>query len=168
MKALLLVSLHLDLDRIEKDAALGNSPLFFGGRLHLLRPSFSLTGTQKNGVWPRNSTRRTSSCTNGPMHRSSRTTNLQVGWCVKYYLSSIPSYDWPLSSFGISKSRHQNWRAISPGNGLCLVEWLIRMVMCRFLRSYFEGVKRGYLTRDPSKVNDPHVCDPYINSAASA
>ncbi|KAF8238144.1 glycoside hydrolase family 5 protein [Tricholoma matsutake] len=28
--------------------------------------------------------------------------------------------------------------------------------------SYLEGVKRGYLTKDPSKVHDPHVCDEYI------
>ncbi|TRM58757.1 glycoside hydrolase superfamily [Schizophyllum amplum] len=28
--------------------------------------------------------------------------------------------------------------------------------------SYFDGVKRGYLTVDPSEVHDPHVCDPYI------
>ncbi|KAL5492617.1 hypothetical protein ACEPAI_4064 [Sanghuangporus weigelae] len=28
--------------------------------------------------------------------------------------------------------------------------------------SYFEAVKRGYFTKDPSKFNDPHVCDAYI------
>ncbi|KAK0457249.1 glycoside hydrolase family 5 protein [Desarmillaria tabescens] len=28
--------------------------------------------------------------------------------------------------------------------------------------SYLEGVKRGYFTRDPSKVNDTHVCDSYV------
>ncbi|KAF8887331.1 glycoside hydrolase family 5 protein [Infundibulicybe gibba] len=28
--------------------------------------------------------------------------------------------------------------------------------------SYLEGVKRGYLNKDPAKLNDPHVCDPYI------
>ncbi|KAK0482736.1 glycoside hydrolase family 5 protein [Armillaria novae-zelandiae] len=28
--------------------------------------------------------------------------------------------------------------------------------------SYLEGVKRGYFTRDPSKLNDAHVCDSYI------
>ncbi|KAK0442663.1 glycoside hydrolase family 5 protein [Armillaria borealis] len=28
--------------------------------------------------------------------------------------------------------------------------------------SYLEGVKRGYFTRDPSKLNDTHVCDSYI------
>ena len=31
-----------------------------------------------------------------------------------------------------------------------------------FLRSYFEGLDRGYLTKDPSQYNDPNVCDPYI------
>ncbi|KAG7093045.1 hypothetical protein E1B28_009339 [Marasmius oreades] len=28
--------------------------------------------------------------------------------------------------------------------------------------SYFEGVRRGYLTRDPAQIKDPHVCDPFI------
>ncbi|KAK0202423.1 glycoside hydrolase family 5 protein [Desarmillaria ectypa] len=28
--------------------------------------------------------------------------------------------------------------------------------------SYLEGVKRGFLTRDPSQLNDTHVCDGYI------
>ncbi|PBK91927.1 glycoside hydrolase family 5 protein [Armillaria gallica] len=28
--------------------------------------------------------------------------------------------------------------------------------------SYLEGVKRGYFTRDPSKLNDTHMCDDYI------
>ncbi|KAF5371728.1 hypothetical protein D9758_003402 [Tetrapyrgos nigripes] len=29
--------------------------------------------------------------------------------------------------------------------------------------SYMEGVKRGYLTRDPAALHNPNVCDPYIN-----
>lgn len=32
--------------------------------------------------------------------------------------------------------------------------------LCR--RSYLEGVRRGYLTKDPSQLNDPHVCDAYV------
>ncbi|KAI0731016.1 glycoside hydrolase superfamily [Earliella scabrosa] len=28
--------------------------------------------------------------------------------------------------------------------------------------SYFEGLRRGYLTKDPSKLHDPDVCAPYI------
>ncbi|KAK0184955.1 glycoside hydrolase family 5 protein [Armillaria mellea] len=31
-----------------------------------------------------------------------------------------------------------------------------------YYRSYLEGIKRGYFTRDPSKLNDTHVCDSYI------
>ena len=32
-----------------------------------------------------------------------------------------------------------------------------------------EGLKLGYLTMDPSKVNDPNVCAPYKkNSSASS
>ncbi|KAJ7813139.1 glycoside hydrolase family 5 protein [Mycena olivaceomarginata] len=35
--------------------------------------------------------------------------------------------------------------------------------------SYLEGVRRGYLTKDPSKYNDPNVCAPYIiHPSASA
>ncbi|RDB18518.1 Glucan endo-1,6-beta-glucosidase B [Hypsizygus marmoreus] len=37
--------------------------------------------------------------------------------------------------------------------------------------SYLEGVRRGYLTKDPSKLLDPHVCDQYIrnvNTTASS
>ncbi|KAH9851872.1 glycoside hydrolase family 5 protein [Lenzites betulinus] len=33
--------------------------------------------------------------------------------------------------------------------------------------SYLEGVKRGFLTKDPSKVNDPNVCAPYVNATSS-
>ncbi|KAM5531475.1 hypothetical protein V8D89_014865 [Ganoderma adspersum] len=29
--------------------------------------------------------------------------------------------------------------------------------------SYLDGVKRGYLTQDPSKVHDSNVCAPYVN-----
>ncbi|EFI27326.1 hypothetical protein CC1G_14799 [Coprinopsis cinerea okayama7 len=28
--------------------------------------------------------------------------------------------------------------------------------------SYMEGIRRGYFTKDPSKLNNPRVCDPYI------
>ncbi|KAG6819833.1 hypothetical protein H0H93_008090 [Arthromyces matolae] len=31
--------------------------------------------------------------------------------------------------------------------------------------SYLDGVKLGFLTKDPSKLNDPNVCDPYITTA---
>ena len=31
-----------------------------------------------------------------------------------------------------------------------------------FFRSYLEGLRLGYLTQDPSKFNDPNVCDPYL------
>ncbi|KAF7370984.1 Glycoside hydrolase [Mycena sanguinolenta] len=34
--------------------------------------------------------------------------------------------------------------------------------------SYLEGVKRGYLTKDPSKYNNPDVCVPYIRSKSAA
>ncbi|KAG5653998.1 hypothetical protein H0H81_008580 [Sphagnurus paluster] len=34
--------------------------------------------------------------------------------------------------------------------------------------SYLEGVKRGYLTKDPSKLLDPRVCDSYVKSSVAA
>ncbi|KAH8104124.1 glycoside hydrolase family 5 protein [Cristinia sonorae] len=34
--------------------------------------------------------------------------------------------------------------------------------------SYLEGLKRGYLTQDPSQVHNPHVCDPYKNVSTAA
>ena len=35
--------------------------------------------------------------------------------------------------------------------------------MVLFHRSYLEGLKRGYLTQDPSQYHDPNVCGPYRN-----
>ncbi|KAI0271117.1 hypothetical protein BGY98DRAFT_206241 [Russula aff. rugulosa BPL654] len=34
--------------------------------------------------------------------------------------------------------------------------------------SYFEGLKRGYLTKDPSQLNDPDVCVPYRNISSNS
>ena len=99
------------------------------GHVCLLRSSLSLTDAQQNGVCRRNSMRRTSSCINGPMPRSSHTANLQVGSCVQSSLVSMPSVDWPLSSFGISKSRSPHWRTILLGNGLSLTQWLVGVVI---------------------------------------
>jgi len=31
-------------------------------------------------------------------------------------------------------------------------------------RSYMEGLRRGYLTKDPSKFNDPDVCVPWVRT----
>ncbi|PIL24783.1 hypothetical protein GSI_12669 [Ganoderma sinense ZZ0214-1] len=33
--------------------------------------------------------------------------------------------------------------------------------------SYLDGVKRGYLTKDPSQVHDPNVCASYVNATSS-
>ena len=35
-------------------------------------------------------------------------------------------------------------------------------------RSYLEGLKRGYLTQDPSKYHNPNVCAPYRKAAVLA
>ncbi|KXN80826.1 Glucan endo-1,6-beta-glucosidase B, partial [Leucoagaricus sp. SymC.cos] len=34
--------------------------------------------------------------------------------------------------------------------------------------SYLEGVRRRYFTKDPSRLHDPNVCDPYTNSSSVA
>ncbi|KAI9509114.1 glycoside hydrolase family 5 protein [Russula earlei] len=34
--------------------------------------------------------------------------------------------------------------------------------------SYFEGLERGYLTKDPAQFHDPNVCVPYRNSSDSS
>jgi len=34
--------------------------------------------------------------------------------------------------------------------------------------SYFEGLDRGYLTKDPSQLHDPNVCVPYRNVSGSS
>jgi len=34
--------------------------------------------------------------------------------------------------------------------------------------SYMEGLRRGYLTKDPSQLHDPNVCAPYINQTSNA
>lgn len=33
-----------------------------------------------------------------------------------------------------------------------------------YIRSYKEGIRLGYLTKDPSKFNNASVCEPYISS----
>ncbi|OCB87636.1 glycoside hydrolase family 5 protein [Sanghuangporus baumii] len=34
--------------------------------------------------------------------------------------------------------------------------------------SYYEAIERGYMTKDPSEFNDPHVCDAYITNSTSS
>jgi len=34
--------------------------------------------------------------------------------------------------------------------------------------SYFEGLRRGYFTMDPSQLHDPNVCVPYRNSSSNS
>ena len=34
-------------------------------------------------------------------------------------------------------------------------------------RSYFQGLKLGYLTQDPSQYNNPDICAPYIKDSTS-
>ena len=41
-------------------------------------------------------------------------------------------------------------------------------VLIQISRSYLEGVKLGFLTKDPSQLHDPNVCAPYINKTSSS
>ena len=33
--------------------------------------------------------------------------------------------------------------------------------------SYLDGIKRGYLTKDPSAYNNASVCDPYVVASSA-
>ncbi|TFK19960.1 glycoside hydrolase family 5 protein [Coprinopsis marcescibilis] len=102
---------HLcNLDRIEKDAALGNTPLWFG--------EWSLS-TQF-------------SATDAFLHK----------WADAQKLQYSKGAGWIFWNFKIE---------ISARAGNTARQW-----------SYMEGLRRGYFTLDPSKLHDPHVCDPYV------
>ncbi|KAF8651858.1 hypothetical protein AX16_004632 [Volvariella volvacea WC 439] len=101
---------HLcNLDRIEKDAALGNTPLFFG--------EWSLA-TQF-------------SASDAFLRR----------WADAQKLQYSKDAGWIFWNF-----------KIEPTAGTAR-QW-----------SYYEGLRRGYLTKDPSQYHDPHVCDAYVRN----
>ncbi|KAF5379499.1 hypothetical protein D9615_006486 [Tricholomella constricta] len=104
-----------NLDRIEADAALGNSPLYFGE--WALPTQFQATDAFLR-KWA---------------DAQKRAYSKDAGWIF-----------W---NFKIE---------ISTKAGDLARQW-----------SYLEGVKRGYLTKDPSQLIDPHVCDSYVQSAAA-
>ncbi|GLB41592.1 putative glycosyl hydrolase 5 (cellulase A) family protein [Lyophyllum shimeji] len=108
---------NCNLDRIQRDAVRGNSPLLFG-------------------EW--------SLATQFPA-----TDKFLFKWADAQKRSYAMGAGWIFWSFKIEKSDLANDLAR---------QW-----------SYFEGVKRGFLTKDPAQLNDPNVCDPYLrNKTASA
>jgi hypothetical protein len=100
-----------NLNRVQADAALGNSPLWFG--------EWSLS-TQ-----------------------FSATDEFIKKWADAQKFAYGKGAGWIFWNFRIEDS---------PSAAIYNRQW-----------SYLEGVSRGYLTEDPSKFHDPHVCDPYIN-----
>ncbi|KAJ8518078.1 hypothetical protein ONZ45_g4797 [Pleurotus djamor] len=98
-----------NLNRVEADAALLNTPLWFGE--WALSTQFAAT--------------------DGFLRQ----------WADAQKLAYNKGQGWIFWSFKIEKS---------PLAGDMARQW-----------SYTEGVRRGYLTRDPRAFNDPHVCDKY-------
>ncbi|KAF8075187.1 glycoside hydrolase family 5 protein [Lyophyllum atratum] len=108
---------NCNLDRVESDAALGNTPLYFG-------------------EWAL------------PTQFSASDAFLRK-WADAQKRAYSKGAGWIYWNFKIEKSAKA---------GDTARQW-----------SYLEGVRLGYLTKDPSKLLDPNVCDPYLaNSTASA
>ncbi|KAG6381772.1 glycoside hydrolase family 5 protein [Boletus reticuloceps] len=106
-----------NLQRIQNDAALGNSPLWFG-------------------EW-------------GLPTQFYATDKFLCKWADAQKLAYSKGAGWLFWNFKTEISKLTN------GTGLAR-QW-----------SYLEGVKLGFLTKDPADYNDPNVCDPYINSTHS-
>ncbi|KAJ7355770.1 glycoside hydrolase family 5 protein [Mycena albidolilacea] len=106
-----------NLNRVQNDAVLGNSPLWFG-------------------EW-------------GLPVQFNTTDDFLKQWADAQKLAYGQGAGWIFWNFKVE---------ISDLAGDLAREW-----------SYLEGVRRGYLTKDPSKYNDPNVCAPYIiHPSASA
>ncbi|KAG5640502.1 hypothetical protein DXG03_008285 [Asterophora parasitica] len=101
-----------NLDRIEKDASLGNAPLYFGE------------------------------------------------WALPTQFQASDAF--------LRKWADAQKRAYSQGAGWIFWNFKVEQPSTARQWSYLEGVKRGYLTRDPSQYNDPRVCDPYVRTSAAA
>ncbi|KAF9261242.1 glycoside hydrolase family 5 protein [Marasmius fiardii PR-910] len=101
-----------NLKRVENDAALRNTPLWFG-------------------EW-------------GLPTQFDATDDFLTKWADAQKIAYTKGKGWIFWNFKIE---------ISQEAGDLAREW-----------SYFEGVRRGYLTQDPSQVKDPHVCDSFIQN----
>ncbi|KAJ8092784.1 hypothetical protein PM082_023612 [Marasmius tenuissimus] len=99
-----------NLKRVEADAELGNSPLWFG-------------------EW-------------GLPTEFNATDEFLFKWADAQKLAYTKGDGWIFWNFKIEISKEANDTAR---------QW-----------SYFEGVRRGYLTKDPTQLHDPKVCEPYV------
>ncbi|KAG9224177.1 hypothetical protein CCMSSC00406_0006845 [Pleurotus cornucopiae] len=99
-----------NLRRVENDAAVGNSPLWFGE--WALSTQFDASD------------------------------DFLRDWADAQKLAYSKGQGWIFWSFKIE---------ISPEAGDTARQW-----------SYTEGVKRGYLTRKPAELHNPHVCDDFV------
>ncbi|KAI0692451.1 glycoside hydrolase family 5 protein [Cytidiella melzeri] len=104
-----------NLQRVEADAVLGDSPLWFG-------------------EW-------------GLPTQFTATDEFLVKWADAQKLAYSQGKGWIFWNFKTE---------ISDQAGDLSRQW-----------SYLDGVQRGYLTKDPSAYNDPHVCDPYRNATSA-
>ncbi|KII86046.1 glycoside hydrolase family 5 protein [Plicaturopsis crispa FD-325 SS-3] len=104
-----------NLQRVQSDSPLGNSPLWFG-------------------EW-------------GLPTQFNATDAFLVKWADAQKLAYTEGKGWIFWNFKIETSKLA---------GNLSRQW-----------SYMEGLRRGYLTKDPSQLYDPHVCDQYRNAAAS-
>jgi hypothetical protein len=105
-----------NLKRVQNDAALGNSPLWFG-------------------EW-------------GLPVQFNTTDAFLRQWADAQKLMYSQDAGWIFWNFKVEESKLA---------GTLSREW-----------SYLKGVELGYLTKDPSKYNDPNVCVPYINQPSSS
>ncbi|KAF5316798.1 hypothetical protein D9619_006733 [Psilocybe cf. subviscida] len=103
-----------NLNRVQSDAALRNSPLFFG-------------------EW-------------GLPTQFDATDEFLVKWADAQKLAYSKGAGWIFWNFKIEKSTLA---------GDTARQW-----------SYMEGLRLGYLTKDPSQVHDPHVCDAFVNKTS--
>ncbi|KAF9563619.1 glycoside hydrolase family 5 protein [Agrocybe pediades] len=99
-----------NLNRVQADAALGNSPLWFG-------------------EW-------------GLPTQFDASDEFLVKWADAQKLAYSKGAGWIFWNFKVE---------ISDLAGDTARQW-----------SYAEGLRRGYLTQDPSKLHDPNVCAPYV------
>jgi len=104
-----------NLNRVQNDAALGNSPLLFG-------------------EW-------------GLPTQFTATDAFLLKWADAQKLAYSKGAGWIFWNFKIEKSTLA---------GDTARQW-----------SYMEGLRLGYLTKDPSQVHDPHVCDAFVNTTTS-
>ena len=143
-----------DLTRVETDAALGNSPLWFGE--WSIATNFIATDDFLN-KW---------ADAQKLMYSKS------AGWIVslpRRIKPKVTDADCRLLSFGTSNSRIPRLQLHGRGNGKgTLLSFIGPKLIPRHHRSYFKGVELGYLTEDPAAYHDPDVCAPYINSTEAA